>query len=308
MTESTPLVWLPFEADLLDAPPSHLRYEGFVPREGVEPPDSVDQVEFYVPPYQFSTRNSAVLEKMSSLRVVQTMSAGIDHLRAVVPDGVTLCRGAGVHDASTAELTVALILASLRGIPEFTLAQKRREWQPQWTTSLADRTVLIVGYGSVGEAIERRLAGFEADVVKLARRPRPGVFGMGDLQSLLPRADVVVLIVPITEQTRGMVDASFLANMKEGALLVNMARGPVIETDALVTELHRGRIQAALDVTDPEPLPDSHPLWTAPGVLISPHVGGASSAMWPRAYRLVQEQLERFAGGGELQHVVTGDY
>lgn len=301
-------MWLPFEPDLLDAAPPALRYEVFDPQAGVEPPPSIAEVEFYVPPYNFSARNRGVLEQMPSLRVIQTMSAGVDHVRSFVPEGVTLCRGAGVHDASTAELTLALILASLRGLPDFALAQSRGEWSPRWTTSLADRTVLIVGYGSVGEAIERRLEGFEADVVKVARTARDGVAGMEDLSSLLPQANVVVLIVPMTGETRGMVDAEFLDRMKDGALLVNMARGPVVDTDALVAALQSGRITAAVDVTDPEPLPDGHPLWTAPGVLISPHVGGASSAMWPRAHRLVQLQLERFAAGESLQHVVNGEY
>ncbi len=308
MTDFAPLVWLPFEPNRLGRPPASLRYEVFVPEQGVEPPRSISEVELYVPPYQFSARDSGVLEHMSSLRVVQTMSAGVEHLRPFVPEGVTLCRGAGVHDASTAELTLALILASLRGLPDFVRAQDRAEWSPQWTTSLADRTVLIVGHGSVGAAIERRLVPFEVDVLRVARKAREGVSGFADLPSLLPRADVVVLIVPVTDETRGLVDAEFLALMQDGALLVNMARGPVVDTDALVTELEQGRLRAAVDVTDPEPLPVDHPLWRAPGLLVSPHVGGASSAMWPRAYRLVREQLERFAAGEPLQHVVTGEY
>lgn len=301
-------MWLPFAPDDLGTPPESLRYEEFVPQEGVEPPASISEVEFYVPPYQFSARHSGVLDLMTSLRVVQTMSAGVDHLLRFVSPGVTLCRGAGVHDASTAEMTLALILASLRGLPDFTRAQDRAEWRPRWGTSLADRAVLIVGYGSVGAAIERRLEGFEVDVTRVARTERPGVFAFEDLPSLLPGADVVVLIVPVTEQTRGMVDAGFLSRMKDDALLVNMARGPVVDTDALVAELDSGRVRAALDVTDPEPLPADHPLWQAPGLLVSPHVGGASSAMWPRAHALVREQLERFATGEPLRHVVTGEY
>jgi phosphoglycerate dehydrogenase-like enzyme len=308
MRESKPLVFLPFEPDLLEAPPDSLRYEVFVPEEGAEPPDSITEVAFYVPPYQFSARESGVLQQMSALKVVQTMSAGVDHLWSFVPVGVTLCRGAGVHDASTAELTLALILASLRGLPGFTRAQDRAEWSPFSATSLADRTVLIIGYGSVGAAIERRLEGFEVEVLRVARTARDQVSGFEDLPALLPCADVVVLIVPVTDETRGMVDAKFLSQMRKDALLVNMARGPVVDTSALVAELQRGRIRAALDVTDPEPLPSDHPLWRAPGVLISPHVGGASSAMWPRAHRLVQQQLGRFAVGEPLHHVVTGEY
>jgi len=182
------------------------------------------------------------------------------------------------------------------------------QWKPEWTTSLADRKVLIVGYGSVGAAIERRLDGFEVEVTRVARSAREGVHALTELPTLLPEADVVILIVPLTDETRGMVDADFMSRMKEGALLVNMARGPVVDTEALVTELEQRRILAAVDVTDPEPLPSGHPLWRAPGLLISPHVGGASSVMWPRAHRLVQEQLERFATGEPLLHVVSGEY
>ena len=308
MSDSQALVWLPFEADDLSRAPSSLRYELFLPEDGGEVPPSVSEVELYVPPYQFSPRDSDVMSQMGSLRFVQSLSAGIDHLLPFIPEGVTLCRGAGIHDASTAELAVALVLAAQRGIPDISRAQDRGEWSPQWTPSLADRKVLIVGYGSVGAAIERRLDGFEVEVSRVARTARSGIAGLSELPSLLPRADIVILVVPHTEQTHGMVDAEFLARMQDGALLVNVARGPVVQTDALLAELDSGRLRAALDVTDPEPLPEGHPLWRAPGLLVSPHVGGASSAMWPRAHRLVREQLERFAAAQPLQHVVTGDY
>ena len=308
MSEPNALVWLPFEVDVLPDPPGSLRYEMFVPERGVEPPASITDVEVYVPPYQFSPHDSNVMSRMSALRVVQSMSAGVDHLLPFVPSGVTLCRGGGIHDASTAELAVALVLASLRGLPDFVRSQDMTQWKPEWTTSLADRKVLIVGYGSVGAAIERRLNGFEVEVTRVARSAREGVHALTELPTLLPEADVVILIVPLTDETRGMVDADFLSHMSEGALLVNMSRGPVVDTDALVAELEGGRLRAALDVTDPEPLPEDHPLWRAPGVLIVPHVGGASSAMWPRAHRLVSDQLARFAKGENLEHVVKGDY
>ena len=168
--------------------------------------------------------------------------------------------------------------------------------------------MLIVGYGAIGEAIERRLLPFEVEVVRVARSARDGVHGIDELPALLPDADVVVLVVPLTDATRGLVDAGFLARMKDGALLVNVARGAVVVTDDLVAALHSGRITAATDVTEVEPLPSDHPLWRAPGLLISPHVGGASSAMWPRAYRLVRDQLQRYADGAPLVNVMTGDY
>jgi phosphoglycerate dehydrogenase-like enzyme len=204
---------------------------------------------------------------------------------------------------------MTLILSSLRGIPEAVRAQDAGTWAGERRTSLADRRVLIVGYGSVGEALEQRLAGFEvAQVVRVARSARAGVHAMADLPSLLPDADVVVLIVPMTPDTSGLVDAGFLARMRDGALLVNVARGPVVRTDALLAELTSGRLRAALDVTDPEPLPADHPLWHAPGVLITPHLGGNSTAFLPRAYRLVTEQVRRYVAGEPLLHVVTGDY
>jgi len=301
-------VWLPFDAEDLGDPPDSLRYEEVRPKRGADLPPTVTEVELYVPPYQFSARDSGVLAEMPSLRVVQTMSAGIDHLLPYVPDGVTLCRGAGVHDASTAELAVALILAAQRELADFHAAQQRADWTQRFTASLADRTVLIVGYGSVGAAVERRLTGFDVEVRRVARSAREGVSPYTELPGLLGEADVVVLMVPMTEETRGMVDASFLAAMRDGALLVNMARGPVVDTEALLTELRSRRIRAALDVTDPEPLPGDHPLWRAPNLLITPHVGGASTAMWPRAHRLVRDQLHRFASGEPLQHVVGGSY
>ena len=303
---SDPLVWLPFDPALLDPPPSGLRYEVVDPTEHV--PDSVAEVEVYVPPYQMKPAVADVLPRMTTLRLVQTLSAGVDNVRAHIPDGVTLCNGRGIHDASTAELALTLTLASLRGIPGFVRAQERHEWTFGWHPALADRRVLIVGYGAIGEAIERRLAPFEVEVVRVARTARAGVHAIDELPALLPDADVVVLVVPLTKATRGLVDAEFLARMKEGALLVNVARGAVVVTDDLVAALHSGRISAATDVTEVEPLPADHALWSAPNLLVSPHVGGSSSAMWPRAYRLVREQLTRYAAGEPLANVMAGDY
>ena len=303
-----PLVWLPFDPELLDPPPSGLRYEVVVPSDADDVPASIDEVEVYVPPYRFSELDSALIPRMSSLRLVQTMTAGVEHVRPHVPEGVLLCNGRGIHDTSTAELAMTLMLASLRGVPGFVRAQLAGVWAHGTRLSLADSTVLIVGYGAIGEALERRLAGFEVDVVRVARTARDGVHGYDELPALLPEADVVVLVVPLTDLTRGLVDAAFLARMRDGALLVNVARGAVVDTDALVAELRAGRLCAALDVTDPEPLPHGHPLWGCPNLLVTPHVGGASTAMEPRAYRLVRDQLARFASGEPLANVMSGDY
>jgi len=249
-----------------------------------------------------------VIPQMGSLRIVQTLTAGVDNIRDVVPDGVLLCNGRGIHDTSTAELAVTLTLASLRGVPGFVRGQDGHEWLPGWHDSLADRQVLLVGYGAIGSAIEARLTPFECSVVRVARSAREGVHPISALPELLPSADVVILILPLTEETRGLVSADFLGRMKDGALLVNVARGAVIDTDALVAALESGRIRAALDVVDPEPLPADSPLWDAPGLLISPHVGGSSSAMWPRAHRLVRDQLHRYAAGEPLHNVMSGEY
>jgi len=302
-----PLVWLPFDPADLGEVPAGLRFETVRPgRDAL--PESVAEVEFYVPPYQMGTVDPELFVRMRSLRVIQTLTAGVDNIRAVVPDHVVLCNGRGVHDTSTAELALTLTLASLRGIPGFVRSQDRGTWEPHWRPALADKVVLIVGYGQIGAAIEARLAPFEVEVVRVARTAREGVHSIGDLRGLLPGADVVILIVPGTSQTRGLFDARALAAMKDDALLVNLSRGPVVDTGALLAELTSGRLRAALDVTDPEPLPADHPLWSAPNVLITPHVGGASSAMWPRAHRLVREQLGRFAAGEPLVNQMTGDY
>lgn len=300
------LVWLPFDPAELGDPPEGLRYEVVDPTSAV--PDSVSEVRFYVPPYQVGPRVSEVLSRMTSLEVVQTMTAGVDNLRGAIPDGVLLCNGRGIHDTSTAELALTLTLASLRGVPGFVRDQDRHRWHPGWHPALADRRVLLVGYGAVGEAVERRLLPFEVEVVRVARTARDGVHAIGELPSLLPEADVVVLVVPLTDETRGLVDAEFLAAMKDGALLVNVARGAVVDTAAVVAALHAGRLHYATDVAEEEPLPEDHPLWSAPNLLVSPHVGGASSAMWPRARRLVRDQLHRYAAGEELVNVMSGDY
>ena len=302
------LVWLPFSPEHLDPVPGGLRFEVVRPEPGEPLPASAAEVRFFVPAYQAGPVDPGLLAQLPELEVVQTLTAGVDHIRSVLPEGVVLCNGRGIHDTSTAELALTLILASLRGIPEFVRAQDTGRWRPERRAALADKRVLIVGYGQIGAAIEARVLPFEAEVVRVARRARPGVHPIEELPSLVPDADVVVLIVPGTEATRHLVDAAFLDRMRTGALLVNVARGSVVDHDALATALHQGRVRAALDVTDPEPLPDGHPLWSARHLLITPHVGGASSAMWPRAYRVVREQLERYAAGDELANQVTGEY
>lgn len=267
--------------------------------------DEPGRVVFYVPRYMGPLDDLMLMSRMPNLRVVQLLTAGYDHALRHLPAGVTLCNAAGVHDASTAELAIGLMLASLRGIDDFARAMPSGAWLYSRRESLADRHVIVVGAGGVGRAIQSRLEPFEVRVTMVGRSARPGVVATADLAALLPSADVVVLAVPLSPETAGLVDDAFLARMRDGALLVNVARGGVVDTDALVRHASAGRIRAALDVTDPEPLPSGHPLWAMPGVLISPHVGGNTSAFLPRARRLVADQLARFATGEPLRSVVS---
>jgi phosphoglycerate dehydrogenase-like enzyme len=304
-------VWLPYTdpaeaARRLGGIPDGLRVDCYR-ADGDDYPASIGEVEFYVLPYMKGEETLARADEMTNLKVIQTLTAGYENFLPYVPAGVTLCNAAGVHDASTAELAVALALASGRHLDDFARAQAEGRWAPRLGTALADQRVLIIGYGRIGAAIERRLAGFEvASVTRLARRARqdPEVHPIAELDELLPRADVAIVIAPLTAETEGLIGRDQLARLPDGALLVNVARGRLVDTAALVAETATGRIRAALDVTDPEPLPADHPLWSIPDVLISPHVGGASSAFYPRADRLVAAQLRRFAAGEPLENVI----
>lgn len=304
-------VWLPIPPEEIEGLPQGPNYRFWNGAEDF--PADPAECAFYVVPYMKPPAlGQRPLPEMSSVEVVQTLSAGTDHvepgLKHLRP-GVRLCNARGVHEASTGELTLTLILASLRGIPDFVRAQDKGEWLGGFRPALADKNVLIVGYGSIGAAIEDRLAPFElARVARVARSERTTARGpvlpLTELAAQLPEADVVILATPLTDTTRHLVNADFLARMKDGALLVNVARGAVVDTKALLAELETGRITAALDVTDPEPLPRDHPLWRAPGVLISPHVGGPTSAFLPRAKRLLVDQLTRYVNREPLRNVI----
>jgi len=306
-------IWLPYPdaaaaAAALGPIPDGLVVDGFL-ADGTWP-DSIADVELLVAPYMFPAPK--VMERvgeMTNLKAVQLLSAGYDNFLPFLPEGVQLCNAAGVHDASTAELAVALALASTRHLDLYARNMPTGSWRNDFTTSLADRRILIVGYGRIGAAIEQRLAGFEVgSITRVARRARTGdvaVHPIEELHSLLPHAEVVFVITPLTTSTEHLIGAAELALLPDGALLVNVARGRVVDTDALLAATRTGRIQAALDVTDPEPLPADHELWRTPGVLISPHVGGQSSAFWPRMERMVRGQLARFAAGEPLLNVVA---
>ena len=270
------------------------------------------EVRLAVMPYMTRLTVSDISSGLDSLEAVQIQSAGFEGFVDGLPPGVALCNAAGVHDASTAELALTLTLASIREIPEFVAAQRDSRWIPlRLHRALADRRVLVLGYGNIGRAVVRRFLPFEVSVTAVASRPRAGddlvetVHGIDELPDLAARADVLVVIVPLTDATRGLVDAALLARLPDGALVVNVARGPVVDTDALLAECASGRLRAALDVTDPEPLPEDHPLWSTPGVLISPHVGGATEAMRPRSLALIRRQLVAMRDGEPLLNVVA---
>ncbi len=295
-------ITLPFEPGRLESVSPDFIFSVFSIEGAV---DELAETNFWVPPYSLKLDYAEIFAHMPELRVVQTQSAGVDNLVDKMPPGVTLCNARGVHDAATSELGVGLIIASLRQIPRFVQAQSQGHWdQDNMAMSLADRCILIVGYGSIGQALETRLAGFECDIVRVARTARAGVHGIDELPRLLPDADVVVLLAPLTDQTRHLADASFLGRMKDNALLVNLGRGPLVDTDALIAEASSGRIGAALDVTEPEPLPPDHPLWSIPGVLITPHVGGGTTAMKSRMMSLIAQQLERLAAGRDPLNII----
>ena len=270
------------------------------------------EVRLAVTPYLDSVSLRDLTPHMPALEVLQLQSAGYDHYVADVPPGVELCNAAGVHDASTAELVLTLALASLRGIPELVAAQSRSEWvRTTIRPALADKRVVVLGYGHIGRAIVSRFLPFEVEITVVASRARAGddlvsrVHGIDELPELAAAADVLVVIVPLNEATRGLVDAEVLARLPDHALVVNVARGPVVVTDDLLAECASGRLHAALDVTDPEPLPADHPAWTTPGVLITPHIGGATTAMRPRALALIRRQVEALRDGRPLVNVVN---
>jgi phosphoglycerate dehydrogenase-like enzyme len=296
-------VVLPFSPDNLPDVPDGMEF--IVADATHQWPQEAYDGEFYVPSYDFARAVVDVMSEMPRLKIVQSLTAGVDHLQRDVPAGVTLCNATQVHHTATAELAVGMMISAQRRLPDLVRAQDARVWDPQMSSSLADKNVLVIGAGNIAHAIQQRLAGFECVVTLVGRTRRDGVRGMDEVPTLLPSSDIVVLIVPLTDETRGIVDAGFLAALPSGALLVNVARGPVVVTDDLLKELESGRLRAALDVTDPEPLPAGHPLWTARGLILTPHVGGASSAMWPRAFRLVSDQLTRVAAGQPLLNVVT---
>ncbi|MHB1088778.1 MAG: 2-hydroxyacid dehydrogenase [Acidimicrobiales bacterium] len=270
-------------------------------------PAPADVIDIVVPPYMGGTARLSALAAVSC-QLVQSLSIGYDGVAAVLPPGNVYANAASVHEASTAELALALVLAAQRAIPDFVRAAQAGHWAPQVRASLCDREVLLIGYGGVGRAIEERLIAFEVSITRVAGHARVDERGtihdVTSLPELLARADIVIVAVPLSSATTKLIDDDFLAAMRDGALLVNVARGQVADTDALVRHASSGRLRLALDVVDPEPLPDGHPLFALENVLISPHVGGATTAMQPRVKRLLLDQIGRVQRGETPRNVV----
>jgi phosphoglycerate dehydrogenase-like enzyme len=289
-------------------PPGVVVHE--LPGDGAEMPEHLGAGQFLVSALR-PDRLDAVIARLDGLEVVQTMSAGVDQFAGHIPAGVTLCDGSGIHDVPIAEWVVMVVLASRHDLANYLAAQRDGLWRRGALgggDDLEGATVLIVGHGSIGRAVEKRLEPFGVSFLRVARRAREGVSSIDELPSLLPQADVVVILVPLTEKTRGLVSAEFCAAMRPGALLVNAARGPIVDGRALNEALRAGRIRAALDVTDPEPLPSEDPLWSAPGLILTPHVAGMVRRRLDRSWSLIADQMRRFAEGKPLRNVVVDGY
>ncbi len=265
----------------------------------------LDDVTFYGLPYMGDATSIAMITRLPALAVVQSLSSGVDEVMDVLPPQVTLCNGRGLgHEEGTAELALALILASLRGIGWYARRQGERSWSHRRTETLDGKRVLLVGYGAIGAAVERRLLPFGASVTRASRTPAEGVHGLAGLPELAASADILVACIALHPSTRGLIDARVLGALPDGALVVNVARGPVVDAEALRGELTSGRLSAALDVTDPEPLPAGRAEWGLPNVLITPHIGGDTGAFARRAPGFLAEQARRHLSGLPLENVV----
>jgi len=290
-------------------------------------PDGLDhevEIEVWLPdPYP--AKALRIWPYLRGVRLVLALMAGTEWIPGAVGPHVTICNGRGAHSVSTAEWTIGAIFAVLKNIPFFLEVQREGVWKRRFEASaryaeisgdarplyppvmleeLTGKQVLLIGHGAIGQEIERLLAPFSVELTRVARTAREGVAAVSELDSLLPQAEIVILILPSTDESHHLIGSRQLALMRQGALLVNAARGPVVDTDALVAALESGHIRAALDVTDPEPLPEGHPLWSCPNLLITPHVAGSSPQFAPRAVKVAEEELRRYMNGESLRNVV----
>jgi phosphoglycerate dehydrogenase-like enzyme len=268
-------------------------------------PASSAEVLIVPPAARTADRLLAAMRELPKLRLVQTLSAGVELWEGKLPDGVLLSNARGAHGGSTAELAATGLLAVYRQVPQFLANQAGHKWDQHPTETLDGKRVLVLGAGDLAQSLRSQLEPFGATVTLVGRSARAGVRSFDEVPELLGGHDAVVLMVPYNDQTHQLADAGFLARMPDQAVLVNVARGPVVDTDALVAELTAGRLRAVLDVTDPEPLPADHPLWDAPGVLIFPHVGGNTTGMTDRAWRVAAEQIGAFAAGQDPPNLVS---
>ena len=278
-----------------------MQSDGFIPSTL-----QLADIEFYVPSYMGDIRTLEVIAEMKNLKIVQYSQAGYDDILPHIPNNVILCNASGLHDVSTSELAIGLAIASRRGFTQFIDNQKKGLWHRQTKPTLADSHVGIVGYGHIGKRIASLLEEFETKVTPFSRSGNDGAVKISEFDNFLPDLDVIILILPLTHESKHFINADRIKKMKDGATLINVARGAIVDTNALIAELHTGRITAGLDVTDPEPLPEGHPLWSAPNLIITPHVGGDSAAFDPRARKMVEEQLERLAQSKPLLNQITG--
>jgi phosphoglycerate dehydrogenase-like enzyme len=278
-------------------------------------------------PDPYPKRAMSLWPRLRGVRLILSLMAGTEWIPGVAGPHVTICNARGAHNISTAEWTLGAILAVLKYLPLYLDVQRSGVWKrrfeanahyasitgdarplypPVMLEELTGKSVLLVGYGAIGKEIERLLEPFHVKLERVARSARaiPPVHAVSELDSLLPQAEIVILILPHTAESHHLIGRRQLSLMRQGALLVNAARGPVVDTDALVEVLSAGRIRAALDVTDPEPLPEGHPLWSCPNLLLTPHVAGSSPQFAARSLKTAADELRRYINGEPLRNVV----
>ena len=273
-----------------------------------DPETPLEDIDIAILPYMANPQTLKNVRKAANVKVVQTQTTGFDGMIDLIGDRADINTAAGVHAAATAEMALGLAIASLRGFPQSVRDQQQGRWNPQQWPGLADRTVGLVGVGGIGEEIRKRLEPFEVNLLRFgstARTDEHGeVFATSELAARAPEIEVLILIVPLNDSTRHLVDAQLLAKLPDGATVINVARGPVVDTDAIVAEVASGRLNMASDVFDPEPLPAGHPLWQHPNALVIPHNGGNTKAFFPRMVKLLKKQVQAWAAGNDGENLV----
>lgn len=273
-----------------------------------DPETPLEDIDIAILPYMANPQTLKNVRKAPNVKVVQTQTTGFDGMIDLIGDRADINTAAGVHAAATAEMALGLAIASLRGFPQSVRDQQQDRWNPQQWPGLADRTVGLVGVGGIGEEIRKRLEPFEVNLLRFgstARTDEHGeIFATSELAARAPEIEVLILIVPLNDSTRHLVDAQLLAKLPDGATVINVARGPVVDTDAIVAEVASGRLNMASDVFDPEPLPAGHPLWQHPNALVIPHNGGNTKAFFPRMVKLLKKQVQAWAAGNDGENLV----